>query len=232
MKARVPRRALFGASASMLLFGAAGDGKAAELDNHLLATVAELEAMDKQVAAVDARTLVVSDDDLSNLLRARNQLAERTLDMPARTPEGLLAKVRALQSVRIAEIGCVPDGLYCHVDDLVRSFLGADAIPIAPRRRYEPRQDAPNPDAELIMLCVKYDRLEAEYRRLCDVDDDLRSVPPGYDETLQAITATPARTRLGQQLKARAVLAHFQPDDDPVDLGMVWSLVRDIAGEG
>ncbi len=51
---------------------------------------------------------------------------------------------------------------------------------------------------------------------------------------MEAITALPARTPAGLRAKARAAVAFFQPDfpkDYPCDR-MVWSVMRDVAGEG
>lgn len=90
-----------------------------------------------------------------------------------------------------------------------------------------------SPDAELLRLCAKYQKLEADYRRSCEPDDSDLSIPPGYNETLRAITRTRAWTLEGQQAKALAALAHHDPasEQDTPDLPLVWGLIRDVAGQ-
>ncbi len=90
---------------------------------------------------------------------------------------------------------------------------------------------AESADAELIAACARFEALEAAYRASCDsdVNADLRC-PEGYDEALQAVEDTPARTFAGMRAKARAIIAYHQPDYLGSDY-LIWSLVEDVAGE-
>jgi hypothetical protein len=111
MTARTTRRQVFGASAAMLLIGAteAGEAKAAELDGELIALCAESEWLEadylrlcwasdwghpkhgtaEQQAALAAFSAVG--------VRQQDVLAQIAA-LPARTPEGLGAKARAIHT--------------------------------------------------------------------------------------------------------------------------------------
>lgn len=89
------------------------------------------------------------------------------------------------------------------------------------------------PDAALIALCVRFEALEAEYRRRCYANEDgCLDDPDGYDEALRAIGKTPATTTEGMKAKARALIAYYQPDwpESGAAGDAAWSLICDVAG--
>lgn len=112
MSARATRRQLFGASAAMLLIGsaAAGEGKARELDGELIDACAAALAIDQEsnrlydAAPEDAPEThpawMAWHTHLQDIYWGMagegpsfHQLVARISELPARTPEGLAAKV-------------------------------------------------------------------------------------------------------------------------------------------
>ena len=107
------RRELFGTMGAMLLLTAveAGTAKAAELDGELLACCAEALAIDRESDRLWATCLALPDaaaddhpawaayDAHTETTRGPwHALARRIGELPARTPEGLRAKVAAARS--------------------------------------------------------------------------------------------------------------------------------------
>ena len=92
------RRTLFGTMGAMLLLSAAeaGSDKATELDGELLACCAGFHEANRASVAFNYDP-DPSDEKSIRLSDNREALLERLIDLPARTPEGLMAKAAALQ---------------------------------------------------------------------------------------------------------------------------------------
>ena len=127
--AHTSRRQLFGASAAMLLLGSvgAGEGKAAELDGELLRLEAQLQAKNAEQDAFPHA------DDGSNwpafeaLQEEFWTIADQIEAIPARTPEGLQAKARAVLVVRQNLTNEEDNPLWEQTAGLIRDLLGAHA---------------------------------------------------------------------------------------------------------
>ena len=119
------RRALFGASAALLVLGAApaGPGKAAELDGELLEAAAAIAAIDRQLAAWDTSDKEPTDADYQAEQDDFWLFADRVRQLPARTPEGVQAKARVLRLV-LKSVTSEDDAVGLHVHSLVRDLLG------------------------------------------------------------------------------------------------------------
>ena len=125
MTARVPRRALFGGSAGMLaMFGLAGASKAAEVDGPLLDLVAELEAVQADIDVMNADSTQDIDSAFDAALADFWEIADELVDIPARTPEGLRAKAKALGLVYRSLGESVDSHVGRHLLGLVRDMTG------------------------------------------------------------------------------------------------------------
>ena len=125
MSARNTRRALFGTSAALLVLGVApvGPDKASD-DTELLENAAAIAAIDRQLAEWNTTKSGISDEDRNEELASYWEFADRVLELPARTPEGLQAKARVLRSVHKGVSGRELDRVGEHVLGLVRDMLG------------------------------------------------------------------------------------------------------------
>ena len=117
------RRDLFGTIGAMLLLTAAeaGDAKAQELDGELMACCSELLAIDAECYRLDAVASAIDGgdphhpawfacDDYSSATNDRwHELADQIAATPARTPEGLRAKVQAARTAIHGEAKESPD---------------------------------------------------------------------------------------------------------------------------
>jgi hypothetical protein len=119
---------MFGASAAMLVLGAAaaGPGKAAELDGRLLDLVVQLEAVQTRIDCLPVNLDL--DDELASLQDEFWPIAEEIAAIAARTPEGMQAKARAVRLVWLA-VDTPPDEDDCDMPKrltfgLVRDMLG------------------------------------------------------------------------------------------------------------
>ena len=96
------RRQLFGSGAALLLMAPVASGKAAELDGELLAVCAEFDALERQLNAMHTGGAnAIADHDERDaaqrpLQERQSDLLDRMCELPARTPEGVLAKARSL----------------------------------------------------------------------------------------------------------------------------------------
>jgi hypothetical protein len=123
---------------------------------------------------------------------------------------------------------------------------GAAALLLAPAAVAE--AGPAEADAELLRLCAAFPRLEAEYRRLSDIEDDSalgtrekkRALAKHtafsvsvYRPALEKIAATPARTPAGWRAKAE-VLRVFHgrgwPEKNYPIERVLASLIEDMAG--
>ena len=93
------RRDLFGTMGTMLLLTAAeaGAGKAAELDRDLLAACAAFYDADRTDRASNTDEPTPSDELVEARRDARDELLDQAATLPARTPEGLMAKAAVLR---------------------------------------------------------------------------------------------------------------------------------------
>ncbi len=125
MSAATSRRRLFGTGAALLVLGAAPAslGKAAELDGELLEAASGVAAIDRQQAAwMEAGS--GSDAEWEETAASYWANADRVLQLPARTPEGIKAKARVLRSVYLSVAGSEGDCVGEHLHSLVRDMLG------------------------------------------------------------------------------------------------------------
>ena len=117
------RRNMFGTMGAFLLLTAAeaGDAKAQELDGELMACCSELLAIDAESDRLDAVAAATDGgdprhpawfaaDDYSDATNDRwHELANQIVATPARTPEGLRAKVQAARTAIHGEAKDTPD---------------------------------------------------------------------------------------------------------------------------
>ena len=90
----------------------------------------------------------------------------------------------------------------------------------------------PHPDAELLGWCAALIEMEAEYRSTLTGRDDDPGYHEGYNETLQAVINTPAKTAEGNRAKLAAAVSFYEPD--PPDEGslfdkVLWDAVTNLA---
>lgn len=115
------RRTLFGAGAALLLTPVAADpAKAPEIDGELLARCAEFQAADLEQDRVSARLAalpngtprLVHDPIWAQLEKAMirwNGALDSIIRLPARTPEGIVAKAAALRVATSQAMDTAPD---------------------------------------------------------------------------------------------------------------------------
>ena len=109
------RRDLFGTMGAMLLLSAAeaGQAKAAELDGDLLACCAAFQEAMREHNAANYAPALTEERSLA-LWQAKVATYDEVIRLPARTPEGLMAKARALQTAMRSD---VPEYLHNTFDD-------------------------------------------------------------------------------------------------------------------